>query len=226
MPRSSTSSRAKSTAIAARATSRCRPHLSFQESSPMSTFSVETLLPALVPHAASLVGPGARERIARLASRLPAIGSCGAFELHLGTRADRADLLLFSDGQGGRRELARDLVADAPLLAGPELRPLLEEWTRPGARLHAGTSHLWLEYDLPEGQESRLPMVYFGLLRLKPAELGDLARRIRELLGGQPASGAQVRTLEHCMQSLPADGQITFLADPCRLRGVQEVRLI
>lgn len=192
----------------------------------MSTFSVESLLPALVPHAASLVGPGARERIARLASRLPAIGSCGAFELHLGTRADRADLLLFSDGQGGRRELARDLGEDTPRLAGPELRPLLEEWTRPGSRLQAGTSHLWLEYDLPEGRESRLPMVYFGLSRLQPEELGDLARQLRELLGGPAASEAQVRTLEHCMRSLPADGQITFLADPCRLRGGQEVRLI
>jgi len=192
----------------------------------MTTFSMQSLLPALTPHAANLVGPGARERIARLASRLPAIGSCGALELHLGTREDRADLLIFSDGLGGRRELERDLQAGTPRLAGSELRPLLEEWTRPGSRLNTGTSHVWLEYDLPAGRESRLPMVYFGLLGLSPAEFGELAREVRQLLAGQAVAEAQVRTLEHCMQSLPRDGQITFLADPCLLRGVPQMRLI
>ncbi|HZF12615.1 MAG TPA: hypothetical protein VFE33_27815 [Thermoanaerobaculia bacterium] len=193
----------------------------------MATYSIRSLLPALTPHASRLVGPAARERLAQLASRLPAIGSCGAFELHLGSGEERADLLIFSDGQGGRRELARDL--DASLLAGPELRSLFSEWTLPGSMLETRTSHIWLEYDLPEGRESRLPMVYFGLLGLSPAELGELAQRIRQLLTGRAATAtetAQRRTLEHCMRTLPEDGQVTFLADPCLSRGVQPVRLI
>jgi hypothetical protein len=190
----------------------------------MSTFSMRSLLPALTPHASKLVGPAALTRLDRLASGLPPIGSCGAFELHLGSGEERTDLLVFSDGQGGRRELARSL--DTPLLAGSALRSLLEEWTLPGGPLNAMTSHLWLEYDLPEGKESRLPMVYFGLLGLQPAELGDLAERIRQLLAGRAASPAQRRTLETCMRSLPADGQVTFLADPYLSRDVREVRII
>jgi hypothetical protein len=192
----------------------------------MATFALQSLLPALAPHAAKLVSPTALARIDRLASRLPAIGSCGAFELHLGTGEERADLLVFSDGEGGRRELARALAGDAPLSAGAAPRPLLAEWIFPGALLNTRTSHIWLEYDLPGGRESRPPMVYFGLLGISPDELGNLVERIRQILTGRAALGAQRRTLELCMRSLPEDGQITFLADPCLSRGVPHVRLI
>jgi hypothetical protein len=190
------------------------------------TFSMQSLLTALSSHSAKLVGPAALERLDRFAKDFPPIGSSGAFELHLGTGADRADLLVFSDGQGGRRKLSRALAQGAPRLAGPALRPLLEEWTLPGALLSARTSLLWLEYDLPRGGEGRPPMVYFGLLGLAPAELGDLVQRTRRILTGRAAGEAQIRTLERCMQSLPDDGQITFLADPCAARGVDSVRLI
>ncbi|HYU32645.1 MAG TPA: hypothetical protein VEW48_10825 [Thermoanaerobaculia bacterium] len=69
-------------------------------------------------------------------------------------------------------------------------------------------------------------MVYFGLLGLSAAELGDLVQRTRRILTGRTAGDAQIRTLEHCMQSLPDDGQITFIADPCVSRNVEHVRLI
>lgn len=69
-------------------------------------------------------------------------------------------------------------------------------------------------------------MVYFGLLGLSPAELGDLVQRTRQILAGRAAREAQIRTIEHCMRSLPDDGQITFLADPCASRSVEHVRLI
>ena len=190
------------------------------------TFSMQSLLPALSPHSAQLVGPAALERLARFAKGFPPIGTSGAFELHLGAAADRADLLVFSDGQGGRRKLSRALAQGAPHLAGPPLQPLLEEWTVPGALLSARTSLLWLEYDLPGGGESRAPMVYFGLLGLSPEELGDLVRRTRRLLTGRAAEDAQIRTIEHCMRSLPGDSRITFFADPCASRGVEHVRLI
>jgi hypothetical protein len=190
------------------------------------TFSMRSLLPGLAPHSAKLVGPGALERIDRLARDLPAIGTSGAFELHLSAGADRADLLVFSDGQGGRRKLARSLAQGASLLTEPALQPLLEEWTLPRALLFEKTSLLWLEYDLPEGRESRAPMIYFGLLGLSPAELGHLVQRTRQLLTGRAAESAPTRAVEHCMRSLPDDGQITFFADPCRLRGVEHVRLI
>lgn len=157
---------------------------------------------------------------------LPAVSTSGALELHLGTGADRADLLVFSDGQGGRRKLARALAEGESLLTDPALRPLLEEWTLPGTLVSEKTSLLWLEYDLPAHGERRPPMVYFGLLGLSPAELGDLIRRIRQILTGQTAEDAQISRIERCMHSLPDDGQITFLADPCQLRGVEQVRLI
>lgn len=69
-------------------------------------------------------------------------------------------------------------------------------------------------------------MVYFGLLGLSPAELGDLVQRTRRILTGHAAGEAQIKTIERCMRSLPDDGQITFLADPCAARGVEYVRLI
>ena len=69
-------------------------------------------------------------------------------------------------------------------------------------------------------------MIYFGLLGLSPDELGDLVQRTRRILAGRPAGAAQIRTIEHCMRSLPDDGQITFMADPCAARGVESVRLI
>jgi hypothetical protein len=69
-------------------------------------------------------------------------------------------------------------------------------------------------------------MVYFGLLGLSPAELGHLVQRTRRILTGHAAEDAQIRTLEHCMRSLPDDGQITFVADPCVSRNVEHVRLI
>jgi hypothetical protein len=69
-------------------------------------------------------------------------------------------------------------------------------------------------------------MIYFGLLGLSPAELGDLVRRTREILTGRAAGSAQVRMLELCRRNLPDDGQITFLADPCMSRTVDHVRLI
>ena len=106
------------------------------------------------------------------------------------------------------------------------MRPLLEEWTLAGALLCEKTSLVWLEYDLPAGGESRPPMVYFGLLGLSPAELGSLARRTRQLMTGRSPEDAWISTIEHCMSSLPEDGQITFLADPCRSRGVEHARLI
>lgn len=191
------------------------------------TFSMESLLPALAPHSSQLVGPAALERLSRFACGFPAIGASGAFELHLGAAADRADLLVFSDGQSGRRKLSLALAQGAPPLAGPSLRPLLEEWMQPGALLSARTSLIWLEYDLPGGEESRPPMVYFGLLGLSPAELGNLVLRTRRLLRGAAAENDQmIRTIELCMRSLPADGQITFFADPCMSRGVEHVRLI
>lgn len=189
-------------------------------------FSMQSLLPALSSHSARLVGPVALERLGNFAKDFPPIGSSGAFELHLGTGANRADLLVFSDGQDGRRKLSRALAQGAPRLAGPALRPLLEEWTLPGALLSARTSLLWLEYDLPRGGEAQPPMVYFGLLGLSPAELGDLAQRTRQILAGRPARAAQITTIERCMRSLPDDGQITFLADPCVSRGVDYIRLI
>ena len=106
------------------------------------------------------------------------------------------------------------------------MRPLLEEWTLPGSLLFEKTTLIWLEYDLPAGCERRPPMVYFGLPGLSPAELGSLAQRTRQILTGHAANDAQVRTIEQCMRSLPEDGHITFLADPCRFRGVEPVRLI
>lgn len=189
------------------------------------TFSMQSLLPALSSRSARLVGPAALERLDRFTRDFPPIGTSGAFELHLGTGADRADLLVFSDGQGGRRKLSQALSQGAPCLAG-SLRPLLEEWTVPGALLSTRTSLIWLEYDLPGGEGSRPPMVYFGLLGLSPAELGDLVQRTRRILSGRAAAAAQIRTLEHCMRSLPDDGQITFFADPCVSRGVEDIRII
>lgn len=189
-------------------------------------FSMQSLLPALTPHCATLVGTAALERLGRLAKYFPPIGSTGAIELHLGAGTDRADLLVFSDGQGGRRQLARALAQGASPLNGPALRPLLEEWTIPGALLSARTSLIWLEYDLPGGGESRPPMVYFGLMGLSPDELGSLVQRTRQILTGRAAGSAQIRTLESCMRSLPDDGQITFLADPSASRNVEHVRLI
>jgi len=112
------------------------------------------------------------------------------------------------------------------MLAGPALRPLLEEWTIPGALLSSRTSLIWLEYDLPGGEGGRPPMVYFGLLGPSPAELGDLVQRTRRILTGRAAEEAQIKALEHCIRSLPEDGQITFLADPCASRNVEHVRLI
>jgi hypothetical protein len=35
-----------------------------------------------------------------------------------------------------------------------------------------------------------------------------------------------MKTIELCMRSLPDDGQITFVADPCMSRSVEHVRLI
>jgi len=96
----------------------------------------------------------------------------------------------------------------------------------PGALHEARTSLIWLEYDLPAGGGSRPPMVYFGLLGLAPGELGDLVQRTRRLLAGRDAGDAQIRTIEHCLRSLPDDGQITFIADPCASRDVEHVRLI
>lgn len=190
------------------------------------TFSMQSLLPALSSHSAKLVGPAALERIDRFTKGFPAIGSSGAFELHPKTGEDRADLLFFSDGQSGKRRLSRALAQGEPHLSGPTLRPLLEEWTIPGALLSARTSLIWLEYDLPEGGGSQPPMIYFGLLGLSPAELGGLVQRTRQILAGRPAGAAQIRAIEHCMRSLSDDGQITFLADPCAARGVEHVRLI
>ncbi|HYN21213.1 MAG TPA: hypothetical protein VE078_09650 [Thermoanaerobaculia bacterium] len=167
-----------------------------------------------------------------LLSRLPAVWAWGCFEVRLAADDPQVDYSCCVCREGGGQDaLAAALRAGEEVLAGELVRPVLEEWSRPGTLLAESVPVVWLEYDLPGG-EVQAPCLFFtfmGLARREaapsPARLRSLAEAGLRLVPGRSGDGPRLALLERCAAILPPGGRVYHVGTLPAWRGSQALRL-
>lgn len=194
-------------------------------------FPLASVLPALAPKLVDLVDEPSWAGLRSLAARIPAIGSWGCLELRLGCGDPRIDLSVSVQRGEGCEALAAVLAAGAEPPEWSAVRPLLEEWTRPGSLLHRRVPTVWLEYDLPAGRPQE-PFVYLSFMsetgyepRLSAAELREVAESGLARLPDRQGDQARLALLERCVRTLPAGGRVLHVAALPRWRETRAVRV-
>ncbi|HEX5716373.1 MAG TPA: hypothetical protein VF179_09450 [Thermoanaerobaculia bacterium] len=165
-------------------------------------------------------------------SRLPPLWSWGCFELRLGTGETRVDLSICATrDEGGQEAMAAALAAGSDWQLAGAVRPVLEEWARPGTLLFNAVPTIWLEYDMPDGSPQP-PFMFLTLMEpsgivpdRKPAELTGIFRSALHLLPDRGDDAARLAQVERCARALPAGGSILHLAALPAWRQTQALRV-